>query len=539
MAEIQATVESTSTMVDIRSLNGDIQPNPQRYFTPANYINRLPVEVVLEIFRFCNVASSTPSYPSNLRHLPLQDLPRASTRSAPVSVSQVSSRWRKITSDNHSLWTGVYLDGRITQGKFDTDRMMAALDIFAEKSGTLPLSVFFDCEAAGRSELDLDQISRLAALPYTDMIQQTKDGRLLGALTDVSRHHARIREIGISLPSMKPEFARLTFDVLCNRAPDLKVRVMNIVSNVDLRQQINLWPLMYLRDLRIMGPFLHGLRSTPYQCAGVDWGTLVSSTEGNALDHLTLVDPTNMDVIFRSLASSLRVSHMCLTFTNECHGCNHPYIPALVYWLTERHSRGTIITSRSVTSLEITDRNCFGEKATELLLNLCLPALERLSIDLKFSPRITGWPFLGWPSLGKFLRESRPPLKKLSVRGAPVSPKEFLHCLHLVSGSLEELVMDARSSFKAAVEALTPSFTTTDRHILCPLLRQITFYEVEFCSLAMKLIPIMISLRAAPVDKSIGALKELRLVRCWGESIALSEQIRELVDRRALWVFVS
>lgn len=100
-------------------------------------------------------------------------------------------------------------------------------------------------------------ISRLAVPPEADILQQLMDVRLSGALTDASRHHSRMQEIGISLPSMQLELARLTF-ALCNRGSGLKVRVMNIVSDVDLRQRVNLWPLMHLRDLRIVGQFLTG-----------------------------------------------------------------------------------------------------------------------------------------------------------------------------------------------------------------------------------------------------------------------------------------
>lgn len=78
-------------------------------------------------------------------------------RNAPVSVSQVSSRWRKLACQDPKLWTGVYLDERGADVGFDPRRICGALDAFATWARDGNLAIFFDYSAAGVYEPDLEE----------------------------------------------------------------------------------------------------------------------------------------------------------------------------------------------------------------------------------------------------------------------------------------------------------------------------------------------------------------------------------------------
>ncbi len=248
-------------------MNNISHPNPERRITRVNVIDHLDEELILEIFQFRVLAPPSSCHPNELHPGPLRALPRASRNNAPVSLSQVSTWWRTISLEHRRLWIEVYLHRRVTRGEFDAERMMAALNVFVERSGTLSLCTYFDCEAAGLSQVDTDQVSCLASLTWVD-------------------------------------------------TPGIDASDTNNLAEVHIGLQTYLSSPGHLRGLRVVGPGFSHLSSLPFRRIAIDSRLLVSSPGWNALHDLTLIDPMDIHAALECLAS-LRVSNLCLRFTQK------------------------------------------------------------------------------------------------------------------------------------------------------------------------------------------------------------------------------
>lgn len=141
MAERQRRAGPSSLIAAIDITSNISHPNIETRIGRVTNFGLLPIELILEIFQLC-VASSSSSRPDDLRHVPLQGLPHASRMDALVSVSQVSTRWRPIALERRRLWIEVHLHWRVTRGTSDAERMMAALTVFVDRSGTHPLCTY-------------------------------------------------------------------------------------------------------------------------------------------------------------------------------------------------------------------------------------------------------------------------------------------------------------------------------------------------------------------------------------------------------------
>ncbi|KAJ7026851.1 hypothetical protein C8F04DRAFT_1295906 [Mycena alexandri] len=109
-------------------------------------IRRLPKEVIIEIFSFCNestVTSHDPIPPSMWAHEAQKELRRVAGGPL-VALSQVSTHWREVALGTPLLWSRITLDLRcweLPATSFAHQQMIRLLDLALARSQQTPLAI--------------------------------------------------------------------------------------------------------------------------------------------------------------------------------------------------------------------------------------------------------------------------------------------------------------------------------------------------------------------------------------------------------------
>ncbi|KAJ7758653.1 hypothetical protein B0H16DRAFT_1370405, partial [Mycena metata] len=126
-------------------------------------IRRLPKEVIVEIFRFCNEPTETcqdPIPPSLWAHEAQRELRRVAGGPL-IALSQVCKHWRLITLGTPLLWSKITLDLRcweLPATSFAHQKMIRLLDRALDRSQQTPL----DIEVSGIGQCHPQALERLA-----------------------------------------------------------------------------------------------------------------------------------------------------------------------------------------------------------------------------------------------------------------------------------------------------------------------------------------------------------------------------------------
>ncbi len=373
------------------------------------------------------------------------------------------------------------LSGSLTQ---DPERDSQALTVFAERSGGLPMRVFFDYRNT--------KVEYRSGNPYKIIIET------------INRLRSRIRTLSFILSHQSVLYEVLN-RIRFHQLEKLLIEVGDEARGLDSLYQFD---LPSVREVTLITVDF----SAPLKIAfDVDFKKPHNELEGSHLmDCFRIITYSCTQIFMRKLIqmSSNRNQKLQLGFSSLEQDINPFAFVALQLFGAQGYMLPQVI------SLSIADMNSIGHNAAFFFNYARLPALESLSVVVNGGVRLIDIP---WPSLPHMLEMCKPPLKNLSISGLPMTSEDLLECLHYTEETLEYLSIDGRIFDKDVVSSLTIRHLTPGNPIcFCPKMTVLRIQGASPCPaeniMAMVLSRLVVN-RSSTLRRTFGLITHVKEIK--------------------------